>query len=185
MVNRFIVLTDSVEKQYSLWSTYVRWFSDQRKKNFGKRISLLPSTEEYRRAEIALLLRIQQKYFVHEISQLEHNVQPKLFLDLFLDQNNLIRCKGRLQHSGLPYDTIHPILVPRKCRLTDLLMYSVHNQNCHVGAAHLLATLRTRFWVPKGRAKANSIVRRCAICRKLSGGAYKLPPMPRLYLLSG
>jgi hypothetical protein len=34
VVNRFLVLTDSLEKRYSLWSTYVRWFSDLRKKIF-------------------------------------------------------------------------------------------------------------------------------------------------------
>lgn len=111
---------------------------------------------------------------------MEHSVQPKLALDLFLDENHLIRCRGRLQHSGLPYDAIHPILLPRCSRLTDCLLYSLHNQNGHVGAAHLLTFFRQRFWVLKGRSKAKSIVKRCTICRRVRGGPYKLPLIPPL-----
>ncbi len=39
-------------------------------------------------------------------------------LDLFMDDHFLLRCKGHLQNVSFPWDTIHPILLPKNSSAT-------------------------------------------------------------------
>lgn len=92
----------------------------------------------------------------------------------------IIRCKGRLQNTNFPWETIHPILLPRESPLTILYIRKIHKNNMHIGCSHTLAKLREKFWIMKGRAKVKSVLHHCVTCRKWSGGSFQLPPMPPL-----
>ena len=50
----------------------------------------------------------------------------KLQFGLFLDENGVWRCGGRLQNAKLPFSTMHPILLDRFHQLTRLIVRSVH-----------------------------------------------------------
>lgn len=174
------LLSDNLEKRYLHWDCYVRTFSNLRKAIFGKNMPKYDSVQEMKQSEIALLRALQLKYFLKEILQIAKGFQPNAQLGLFVDDDGLIRCRGRIQHADLPWEAIHPILLPRKSRLVDVLLNTIHRQNLHIGAAHLLAKFREKFWIEKGRAKTNSIIKRCKWCRRVTGGPYKTPPMPAL-----
>jgi len=70
-----------------------------------------------------------------------------------------------------------PILLPKKERVTQLLVEKVHKQNFHAGVSHTLALVRHRFWILHGRATVRSVIQGCTVCRRNEGGPYKTPPL--------
>ena len=51
---------------------------------------------------------------------------------LFYDGEGIIRLKGRLENSYLPFDTKHPILLNRESYFTRLLMLSICELKQHL-----------------------------------------------------
>ena len=66
-----------------------------------------------------------------------------------LDDAGLIRLNGRLQLSTvLPYDTRHPIVLPRQHAITRLVVANQHEELHHAGGVnHTLASISKRFWI--------------------------------------
>ena len=65
---------------------------------------------------------------------------------------------GRLRHAiDLEYDNRHPVIIPSKGRVTELIIQDIHDKVGHEGRQHVLAELRKKFWV----IRANTAVRRC------------------------
>ena len=52
--------------------------------------------------------------------------QLKNSLNLFEDENNLLRCKGRLQNAPVTYDTNNPFILAKGHRLTELITDNAH-----------------------------------------------------------
>ncbi|XP_033745623.1 uncharacterized protein LOC117331137 [Pecten maximus] len=53
-------------------------------------------------------------------------------------------------------------------------------QNHHCGLGSTITLLRQRFWIPAIRQLVNSVLRKCVICRKVSGKPYTAPDPPPL-----
>ena len=72
------------------------------------------------------------------------------------DKDGLLRLNGRLRYANeLPYDVKHPILLLKDHPVTRLVIAYEHSKLGHgTGTEHLLAELRTRFWIVKGRLRA-------------------------------
>ena len=104
----------------------------------------------------------------------------KTQFNLFVDEHGLLRCKGRLKNSALPYPTRFPLLLPRSHRLTLLLTRRALERVFHNGVKETLTELRTKYWVIKGRGLVQSVVSNCVLCRKLEGPRYHGPPPPPL-----
>ena len=98
-------------------------------------------------------------------------------LGIVTDEFGLLRCTGRYANSALAPDAKRPLLLPRRSLLTDLLILDTHERLLHSGVAHTLAVLRTKYWVPQGRAVVRNVVSRCVQCKKLEGPPFKIPPM--------
>jgi len=62
-------------------------------------------------------------------------------LDLFIDSSGLFRVEGRICNASIPYSQKHPMLLPQRHRLTELIIDSYHNQLCHPGASALQSNL--------------------------------------------
>ncbi|CAB3991237.1 Pao retrotransposon peptidase superfamily [Paramuricea clavata] len=69
----------------------------------------------------------------------------------YLDKNNGIRVGGRLDRTKLPYKVRHPIILPQKHRLTELIVNCYHRLENHGGVDHVLAAIRNKFWIIHGR----------------------------------
>ena len=76
-------------------------------------------------------------------------------LDPFLE-DGVTRVGGRIRHSSFPYSLKHPIVLPHKGTVTNLLIKNAHAQLGHAGREHVLSFLRYKFWIISG----NSAVRR-------------------------
>ena len=92
-------------------------------------------------------------------TQLEQEPKyPKLKtqFNIFNDEYNLLRCKGRLKKSILPYATRFTFLLPQTYRLTILLIRKAHENN---GVRDTLTELRAKYWVIKGRKTVQTVVK--------------------------
>ena len=96
------------------------------------------------------------------------------------EENNLLRCKGRIEYANIEYDAKHPILLPREHYLTELIILNCHERVHHNGLAATLSELRSRFWVAKGRQRVKGVIRKCRNCIRVQGKAYSVPPVAAL-----
>ena len=97
------------------------------------------------------------------------------------DQDGIICVGGRLSRSSLPYERVHPVLLPASSQIANLIMRDIHSRMGHPGCERTLCESRRRFWIVKGRSLARKTVRACVICRKLRQPAHatlmaELPP---------
>lgn len=120
---------------------------------------------------------IQTKYFSstsHSLTQGESD-QISLQLGLELDQDGILICKGRFRELEYEGKGIFPVLLPRNCHLTDIIVTDVHRSCFHNGTSQTLATLRLEYWVTQGRSEVKKILRNCVNCKKFRQGPYKQP----------
>ena len=100
--------------------------------------------------------------------------------NLFIDDQQIIRCKGRVSNAPLSEESKNLILLPSKHPLTNLIIQDVHSKIKHSGIKDTLTTIRERFWVPRGQEVVKQILRKCATCRRVEGAPYRPPPTPDL-----
>ncbi|XP_055685305.1 uncharacterized protein LOC129791261 [Lutzomyia longipalpis] len=81
----------------------------------------------------------------------------------FIDNEGVIRVRGRLQESEEEYNAIHPRLLP-KGRLAKLIAQHEHLSLQHAGPELLFASLRRKYWPIGGRNLAQQIYRTCHVC---------------------
>ena len=90
----------------------------------------------------------------------------------FLDEKGVLRVGGRLRKAALAYEVKHPIIVPKKNHLTELLIRHYHNQEQHQGCGMTHNAVRQAgYWIINGRSSVSQQLRKCTICRKLRGPA--------------
>lgn len=90
---------------------------------------------------------------------------PLRLLNPFIRKDELIiRVGGRLENATIPYNRKHPILLPKKNLLVDLIFRDTHELTMHAGPSHLLAAVRRKFWPIDGRNKARTVVHTCITC---------------------
>ena len=74
----------------------------------------------------------------------------------------------------------NPILLPTKHGFTELLVRSKHFAVHHDGTPAILAAVREKYWIIKGRSLVRKIIRRCTICRRYDGKSFSSPVVPDL-----
>ncbi|GFS66560.1 uncharacterized protein NPIL_53281 [Nephila pilipes] len=84
----------------------------------------------------------------------------------FLDDNNVLRVRGRFEESEFSTNEIHPILLPNQSKFTELLIFRECNKAYHGGVCATLAKIRSRYWMPRGRHTVKKVLKDCLICRK-------------------
>ena len=104
----------------------------------------------------------QKESFCEAFSQLlakESVRQPRhlVSLNLFFDEQRIIRVGGRLQQSNLPFSSRHPILLYGKSSFTRLLVDQRHRDCHHAGPATLIAILSTDYYIIGLRRLVKSI----------------------------
>ena len=71
----------------------------------------------------------------------------KLQLNLYEDADAIIRSKGRVGSSKLPYDTKYPIMLSRNHKLSELIIWECHKKVMHRGIKQTLTELRGEYWI--------------------------------------
>ncbi|XP_066028224.1 uncharacterized protein [Pocillopora verrucosa] len=136
-------------------------------------------------ARNVLLKATQHKIYRQEISYLKNkdkSRQPAIIrqFDLYLDDEDIIRCRGRLRYTDLPHDTKFPILIPKDNYLTTFIVHSMHKQVMHGGVRETFTHIRQTYWIPQGRQLVKRIISKCVTCRKVEGPPFRSVPTPPL-----
>ena len=126
------------------------------------------STEELEIVKTKLSYVVQRQAFPEEIQAMsskrsipKHSKLSKL--DPFIDDDGILRIKGRLQFSDLSYESKHPVILP-KCHFSKLLVQFQHKFLKHAGVNSIISSLRTSYWVIGLRRMAKTVVRECLSC---------------------
>ncbi|XP_015123797.1 uncharacterized protein LOC107045903 [Diachasma alloeum] len=134
------------------------------------------SVEEIHEAEYRIVLMVQGERFSTELRRLsttqssEGPVRSYLKrtpfdqLHPFVDDKGILRVGGRLKRSELSYNQKHPILLPSKHPVTDMIIRQVHQSNLHAGIQSTLHAIRSKFGILNGKDKIRKLVRQCVEC---------------------
>ena len=71
-------------------------------------------------------------------------------LRIYLDNDNLIRCGGRIHNAQL---TKFPYLLTCKHALTDMIIEDTHKKLHHGGTAITVTAIRQVYWIPTIRQR--------------------------------
>nr|XP_042896557.1 uncharacterized protein LOC122269086 [Parasteatoda tepidariorum] len=155
-------------------------------RNPEKRILGPLKVEVLSNAETYLIRCLQEQEFPKELTALKSggsiSNKSKIFnLSPILDEEGLLRVGGRLENSQLSYSSKHPILLPSKCKLTEIIVKYYHVKYFHVGAQHLLFQVRQKYWPIHGRNLSKKIVHSCIVCFKANPKEYnqKMGNLPK------
>ena len=101
---------------------------------------------------------------------------------VYLDDEGLWRCRGRLENAALPIAARHPVLLPKHHSLTVLVIREAHERLMHDGVRETLAEIRSKYWINQRRQVVQQVLSRCVICRQYEGlpqCAPQPPPLPQ------
>ncbi|GBM98976.1 hypothetical protein AVEN_182628-1 [Araneus ventricosus] len=161
------------------------WFISNCRNPESKRKGPLTS-EELSKAEHYLIKQCQFKVFSTEVTAMMSgdNISNKskiLNLSAFLDNKGVMRVGGRLENSQLPYSGKHPIILPSKGKLTEMIVKYYHEKYFHLGPQHLLFQIRQKYCPIHGRNVCRKIVHNCVVCFKVKPKEYsqKMGNLPK------
>ena len=103
-------------------------------------------------------------------------------LDPYVDHDGLIRVGGRIECAEVPDKVRHPLLLPRKCHVTTMIIRFFHEKVNHMGRSTTLNELRQRgYWVIGGSSAVANVISQCVTCRRLrrSLEQQKMASLPR------
>jgi len=123
-----------------------------------------------------LWIRALQK----NIKNNKHFAQWKIKLNLFTDDNGLLRCKGRIGEAPLPYDARFPIFLTKDSYFCELIIHQAHAAVGHNGCRDILTYIRRTYWIPKCRNFIRKLVRNCNLCKRFEGKPLSYPSAPNL-----
>ena len=141
--------------------------------------------QEFEEAEIAILRFVQSQSFSKEFEALRQvsdkddgdqrgrAKQKKMVLkkassltrlDPFVLEG-LIRVGGRLGRADdLSQEMKHPVILPRKSHVSNLIIKHLHERLAHTGRGHTLAKLREKYWVTGANAAVRHMIANCVTC---------------------
>ncbi|XP_068250739.1 uncharacterized protein [Palaemon carinicauda] len=98
-------------------------------------------------------------------------------------RNRLLYIGGRTLLGNISPRERHPIILPYKGRLTDMVIQYYHERSNHMGVMHVLSLMKDKFWVVKDNAAVRRMRGRCIRCRMGHGKVIEqfmadLPPDP-------
>ncbi|XP_055958534.1 uncharacterized protein LOC130013669 [Patella vulgata] len=148
----------------------------------GKLYLYVPvNAEEIENAETKIIMMFQKQYFDNEIKTLKSNEEQEtkdsklnkssLYrLDPFLDGKGILRVGGRIKHAKVPGVAKHPIIIPKKGHVTNLIICHHHNRIQHQGRGITHHEIRSAgYWIIDGSSCVSYHISKCVKCRKLRG----------------
>ncbi|UYV67038.1 hypothetical protein LAZ67_4003743 [Cordylochernes scorpioides] len=131
------------------------------------------TTKEIRSSELKITKVVQECYFSVEINALlSSKALPKtnklLCLNPFIDQNGILRVGGRLKLSSLSEFQKHPIILPPKSHVTELIIRQCHQEHFHSSFNLTCSILRRTYWIINGRSFVKQILKNCVQCFKVN-----------------
>ncbi|XP_055928683.1 uncharacterized protein LOC129959815 [Argiope bruennichi] len=118
------------------------------------------TASEINEAEKRIIKMIQEESFTEE------SVRGFKTLNLFRDEESILRIKTKLTEKGDLRNFRYPILLSGKHRLVELLVRKAHRENSHAGVQILLSKLLENFWIINGRRTVRREINKCLRCKR-------------------
>jgi hypothetical protein len=88
-------------------------------------------------------------------------------LDPFVDENGILRVEGRIRKGDFLTDVKHPIILPRKSHITELVIRHFHERTKHQGRCMTTNEIRSNgYWILGCSSAVFSYISKCIKCRK-------------------
>ncbi|XP_054259448.1 uncharacterized protein LOC128984179 [Macrosteles quadrilineatus] len=160
--------------KYSSWERLLRIFAYVLRfihncKDSEKRQGFI-STQELKDTKYHIFKLVQKEVFTEEINCLKRKsfCSTRLQrLSPFIDSFGLLRVGGRLSQTSLPEDARHPIILPKKHHVVNLLIDHYHIYNLHSGPQLTQALLYKHVWILSARCAIRSRIHKCVRCFKV------------------
>lgn len=101
---------------------------------------------------------------------------------MYRDENEKIRCGGRIDNALIKNTAKHPCLWSTIHQCPSLVIMNAHENHLHSGIRSTVTHLRQTYWIPSIRQCVRSILRTRVTFRKVTGKAYSNPyhlPLPK------
>ena len=160
-------------ERFSSWTKLIHTICDilrWRRRNQNRGVI---SLDEYHYAERITFKLIQMESFTTEYDTLVNGKEFSSKSNIaqlcpFIDNQGILRARGRLSKADFEFDTKHPILLPSKHPPTRLMMLKCHLDNYHQGVESMRHGLQQKFWILGLRNALRNIKSHCVPCRKYS-----------------
>ena len=87
-----------------------------------------------------------------------------------MDSEGLLRVGVRICKSAMEKNIQHPVLIPRYCRTTQLIIKWCDNQVAHAGRGMTINAVRASgYWVINSNVAVRSTISKCVRCKILRG----------------
>lgn len=97
-------------------------------------------------------------------------ISPIRRLDPFIDENGILRVGGRIRYADLPFHEKHPLILPKKGHITELVIRHHHAKNHHQGRGITHARIRlSGIWIINGNSAVRHYISKCVNCRRQRG----------------
>ena len=127
---------------------------------------------EMKQAEVLVVKFVQLHAFPQEIHSIRNEAavsksSPISKLSPILQEDMLV-VGGRLSYSSIAYAAKHPIILPHKNKVSQMIVEECHNA-AHLGTEWMLSQIRNKFWIIKARKLIKKVKYKCVTCKKLYG----------------
>lgn len=163
--NSILTRFSSLKKLFHVTAYCLRWL--KKYKHHRKRAII--SQEEIENAKYLWIQHEQNAFYKVEIEQIKakkqiHNKSSLLALTPYLDQKEILRVHGRIQHAKLSLERKHPIILSPESHLSTLIIQKAHIDVLHGGIQTTTRKLRDEFWVIRSRILIKKLINKCMIC---------------------
>ena len=136
------------------------------------------TVENVNEAEVAIFKYIQRVDFKNEMMLLDQGNErgrvriskksPIYKLNPYMSMG-LLRVGGRLAKASLSNDAMHPVILPKRGHVTELIIRNCHERLAHAGRNHVLSLVREKFWVISANSAVRRCINKCVTCKRLRG----------------
>jgi len=108
-------------------------------------------------------------------------------LHRFMNDKGILQVGGRLENALIEYEAKHPIILPYRNRVTDLIILQHHQPAGHLSQEYVLSSPRQLYWIIKGRSAVHGVIGDFFLCKKLGAvrGEQLMADLPKKRLMSG
>ncbi|XP_055528101.1 uncharacterized protein LOC129728164 [Wyeomyia smithii] len=181
-------------ERFSKWSRMVRAMAYVHRAvtvfKKGQRMPEILQSEELQKAEMTILRQVQAQTYPDEIANLRTgNTVEKASsiykLVPFLDEYEVVRIGSRTGAAPtIPYSARFPAILPRKHRVTVLLIDHYHREFLHGNDETVHNEIRQRYFVPRLRTTIRTVAGLCQYCKvkKAAPSSPQMAPLPKIRL---
>lgn len=150
--------------------SYVRRFIGLRLKRLPMRTGTITSTELDESLTCAIR-STQTIYFKGLVKLMQSNnkpIVPRSIAQLvpFVDTEGVIRIGGRLRNAEINVHQQYPVLLPKKCALTNILIRHFHITYLHAGQQLVSSLISQKYWILSSRSAIRHIIFKCVVCAR-------------------